>query len=162
MATLGISTAGAIRVGNAVGKNDVKEIRRSGFTAILMGASLMAGSGIIFVIFRRILPSLYIDDPAVISIASSLLIIASIFQIFDGTQAVGIGVLRGLTDVKIPTLITFIAYWIVGLPIGYFFGFVLKLQVIGVWIGLLLGLSTSAILLTLRFDHKSKHPVSFE
>ncbi len=162
MATLGISTAGAIRVGNAVGKNDVKEIRRSGFTAILMGASLMAGAGIIFVIFRRFLPSLYIDDPAVISIASSLLIIASIFQISDGTQAVGIGVLRGLTDVKIPTLITFVAYWIVGLPIAYLFGFILNLQVIGVWIGLLLGLTTSAILLTLRFNHKSKHPVSFE
>ena len=159
MAALGISVAGSIRVGNAVGKQNIKEIRRAGFTASLLGASVMAIAGIIFILFRNLLPTLYIDDEIVISISSSLLIIAALFQISDGTQAVGIGILRGLTDVKIPTAITFIAYWIVGLPTGYLFGFIFDLGVQGVWIGLLLGLTTSAILLTLRFNIKSRQVI---
>jgi MATE family multidrug resistance protein len=159
MAVLGISVAGSIRVANAVGKKDIQETRRAGFTASLLGASIMFISGIIFILFRNFLPTLYVNDQEVISYASSLLIIAALFQISDGTQAVGIGILRGLTDVKIPTAITFIAYWIVGLPVGYFFGFTLKMGVQGVWFGLLLGLTTSAILLTLRFNSRSKHIV---
>lgn len=159
MAVLGISVAGSIRVGNAVGMKDIAETRRAGFTASLLGASIMLFSGIIFVVFRNYLPTLYVNDPEVISYASSLLIIAALFQLSDGAQAVGIGILRGLTDVKIPTAITFIAYWIVGLPVGYLLGFTLNLQVQGIWIGLLLGLTTSAILLTLRFNSRSKRIV---
>jgi len=160
MAVLGISVAGSIRVGNAVGMKEITETRRAGFTAILLGASTMLGAGIIFILFRNYLPTLYVNDEVVISYASSLLIIAALLQLSDGTQAVGIGVLRGLTDVKIPTAITFIAYWIVGLPVGYFLGFTLELGVQGVWIGLLLGLTTSAILLTLRFNSRSKQIVT--
>jgi MATE family multidrug resistance protein len=160
MAVLGISVAGSIRVGNAVGKKDIAETRRAGFTASFLGASTMLFSGIIFIVFRNFLPTLYINDQVVISYASSLLIIAALFQISDGTQAVGIGILRGLTDVKIPTAITFIAYWIVGLPVGYLLGFNYELGVQGVWIGLLFGLTTSAILLTLRFNIRSKHIIS--
>ena len=161
MCTLGISTAGSIRVSNGVGKKDITETRRAGFTAILLGEALMACFGIIFIVFRNNLPAFYIKDPAVISIASSLLIIAALFQIFDGTQAVGIGILRGLTDVKIPTLVTFIAYWVIGLPVGYILGFHFKLGVQGIWIGLMFGLITSAVLLTLRFNHKSKQKIHF-
>jgi multidrug resistance protein, MATE family len=160
MAVLGISVAGSIRVGNAVGMKDITETRRAGFMAILLGASTMLGAGIIFILFRNYLPTLYVNDEVVISYASSLLIIAALFQLSDGTQAVGIGVLRGLTDVKIPTAITFIAYWIVGLPVGYLLGFNLELGVQGVWIGLLLGLTTSAILLTMRFNSRSKHIIT--
>jgi MATE family multidrug resistance protein len=160
MAVLGISVAGSIRVGNAVGMKEIAETRRAGFTASLMGASIMSVSGITFILFRNFLPTLYVNDEVVISYASSLLIIAALFQISDGTQAVGIGILRGLTDVKIPTAITFIAYWIVGLPVGYLLGFTFKLGVQGVWIGLLLGLTTSAILLTLRFNSRSKHIIT--
>jgi len=156
MATLGISSAGSIRVGNAVGRQDVNEVRRSGFIAVFLGASFMASCGVIFILFRHFLPSLYINDPVVISIAANLLLIAAVFQISDGIQAVGIGILRGLTDVKAPTIITFIAYWVLALPIGYFLGFELNMQVIGVWIGLLIGLSASATMLTLRFNRKSK------
>jgi len=159
MCALGISAAGSIRVGNAVGKQDVKEIRRAGFSAILVGQGMMASFGIIFIIFQKFLPTLYIDDQTVISLASSLLIIASIFQIADGTQAVGIGILRGLTDVKGPTVITFIAYWILGLPIGYVLGFMFDMSVQGVWIGLLIGLTASATMLTLRFNKKSRQRV---
>ena len=160
MAVLGISAAGSIRVGNAVGQRDIKETRRAGFTASFLGASVMFFSGLIFIFFRNFLPTLYIDDKDVISIASSLLIIAAIFQLSDGFQAVGIGILRGLTDVKIPTAITFIAYWVVGLPVGYLLGFTFNLGVQGVWIGLLSGLTTSAILLTLRFNSRSKHIIT--
>jgi len=161
MAVLGISVAGSIRVGNAVGMKDIAETRRAGFTASLLGASIMLVAGVIFILFRNILPTLYVNDEVVISYASSLLVIAALFQLSDGVQAVGIGILRGLTDVKIPTAITFIAYWIVGLPIGYLLGFTFELGVQGVWIGLLLGLTTSAILLTLRFNSRSKHIITF-
>jgi MATE family multidrug resistance protein len=156
MAVLGISVAGSIRVGNAVGMKDIQETRRAGFTASLLGASTMLVSGIVFILFRNFLPTLYVNDQEVISYASSLLIIAALFQISDGTQAVGIGILRGLTDVKIPTVITFVAYWIVGLPVGYLLGFTFKMGVQGVWYGLLIALTTSAILLTLRFNSRSK------
>ena len=159
MSVLGISAAGGIRVGNEVGKKDISEVRRAGFTAIIMGASIMFICGIIFITFNKFLPTLYIDDAAVVKIASSLLIIAAIFQVSDGTQGVGIGVLRGLMDVKIPTLITFVAYWVIALPIGYVLGFIFNFGVQGVWVGLLLGLTASATMLTIRFNIKSKQLV---
>jgi MATE family multidrug resistance protein len=121
----------------------------------------MFASGIIFITFNNFLPSLYINDPEVINIASSLLIIAALFQVSDGTQGVGIGVLRGLTDVKIPTLITFVAYWLFALPLGYLLGFTFEYGVEGVWVGLLIGLTASGIMLTIRFNIKSKHLVEF-
>ncbi len=160
MAVLGISAGGAIRVGNAVGRQDIKEIRTAGFSAVLMGISVMIISGIIFIVFNRFLPTLYINDKTVINIAASLLIVAAFFQVFDGTQAVGLGILRGLTDVKIPTIITFIAYWILGLPIAYLLGFTFNYGVVGVWIGLLIGLMASAVMLTLRFNLKSKQRIA--
>jgi MATE family multidrug resistance protein len=159
MAVTGISAAGGIRVGNAVGREDINETRRAGFSAIILGIIIMFSAGIIFITFRNFLPQLYVSDQEVIFIASSLLVIAAIFQIFDGTQAVGIGILRGLTDVKFPTIITFIAYWVISLPLGYLLGFTFNLGVRGIWIGLLIGLASSAIMLTLRFNYKSKHRI---
>jgi MATE family multidrug resistance protein len=159
MCALGISAAGGIRVANSVGKNDVKEIRRAGFSAIILAQLMMGSFGILFILFRDYLPTLYIGDPKVISTASTLLIIAAIFQIADGTQAVGIGILRGLTDVKGPTLITFIAYWVIGLPVAYLLGFTYRMSVQGVWIGLLFGLTASAIMLSFRFNRKSRQEV---
>jgi MATE family multidrug resistance protein len=156
MAATGISAAGSIRVGNAVGIKNPMEVRRAGFSALLLGASFMGLCGIIFITMRDILPSFYINDAEVISIASTLLVVAAFFQLSDGTQAVGIGVLRGLTDVKAPTVITFISYWIIGLPVGYLLGFHEGMGVTGVWIGLLAGLTSSALLLTLRFNRKSR------
>lgn len=159
MIAIGISHAGSIRVGNAVGKQDVSEIRKAGFTASVLGGSVMMIAGVIFISFNKFLPALYINDNKVIEIASMLLIIAAFFQIADGVQAVGIGILRGLTDIKGPTIITFTAYWIIGLPIGYLLGFPYGYGAEGVWIGLSVGLFCSATLLTLRFNQKSKHPV---
>jgi MATE family multidrug resistance protein len=161
MAVLGISQAASIRVGNALGEQNVAKIRSAGFTAIMLGVMLQCFSGIIFIAFNHLLPSFYIQDNQVIDIASKLIIIAALFQISDGIQGVGIGVLRGLTDIKGPTIITFIAYWVISLPVGYILGFNFKFGVYGVWVGLLVGLTVSAILLTLRFNYKSKHRIAF-
>ena len=159
MFALGISSAASIRVGIAVGRRDIRGIRMAGFSSILLACLVMGIFGIIFVSFRYILPALYIDDPAVIDVAASLLIIAALFQLSDGTQAVGIGALRGIADTRIPMFITFFAYWVIGLPGGYFLGFTMQLGVEGVWIALLLALTASAVLLTIRFNLKSKHQV---
>ena len=147
MAVLGISQAASIRVGNAMGEQNIANVRKAGFTGIILGASIMSLAGLTFILLNNYLPTLYIDDKAVISIASRLIIIAALFQLSDGTQAVGIGVLRGLTDVKGPTLITFVAYWVISLPIAYLLAFNFKLGVDGVWIGLLIGLTASALCL---------------
>jgi MATE family multidrug resistance protein len=159
MFALGISSAASIRVGNAVGRKDIRGTRMAGFSAIILSCSVMGTFGIIFVILRYYLPSLYIDDNAVIKVAASLLIIAALFQLSDGAQAVGIGALRGIADTRIPMMITFFAYWIIGLPGGYLLGFTFGFGVQGVWIALLSALTASAALLTLRFNQKSKHQV---
>jgi MATE family multidrug resistance protein len=159
MVALGISTAATIRVGNAVGRDDKAGIRKTGITAILLAAGFMGVFGIIFIVFRWFLPTFYIDDMAVIEIAASLLVIAALFQLSDGTQAVGIGLLRGLADAKVPMFITFIAYWIVGLPGGYLLGFTFGYGVQGIWIALFVALTVSAVLLSVRFMIKSKQTV---
>jgi MATE family multidrug resistance protein len=151
MFAFGISAAAAIRVGNAAGRKDKIATRRAGIAAIILSVCLMAFFGLLFMLFRHRLPSFYIDNVQVISIASSLLIIAAFFQVSDGIQAVGIGILRGMADVKIPTFITFVAYWLIGLPGGYFLGFVFDLGVRGIWWGFVLALSASAFMLTARF-----------
>jgi len=156
MIILGISAAGTIRVGNALGRKNIPEVRQAAFTAILLAAGIMACFAASFILFRNFFPTLYIGDAEVISIAASLLIIAAFFQVSDGVQAVGLGVLRGITDVKIPMLISLIAYWIIGFPVGYYLGFIRNLGALGVWIGLSLGLTIAAIFFTLRFHLKTK------
>ncbi len=151
MAASGISAAATIRVGNQLGKNDYQTLRIAGNTCFIMVTIFMTICGLILIVFNEFLPSLYIDDPEVIGYAASLLVIAAFFQISDGVQVVGLGALRGLTDVKIPTLYTLFAYWIMALPIGYILGVRMEMGANGIWIGLLIGLSTSAIMQFLRF-----------
>ena len=98
----------------------------------------------------------FVDNQEVIIIAAELLLVSAFFQISDGIQVVGLGVLRGLQDVKIPTIITFFAYWIVGFPISFYLGLYTEYKSAGIWIGLLAGLTTSAILLYIRFNYLSK------
>jgi MATE family multidrug resistance protein len=156
MIILGISAAGTIRVGHAFGRKNINDVRRSGFLTVIFTSSVMACFGVMLVIFRDQLPLIFSEDPAVIQMASSLIIVAALFQISDGAQAAGLGILRGITDVRVPMIITFIAYWIIALPIGYFLGFILKMEVVGIWIGLLAGLSAAAVMLNLRFGIKVK------
>ena len=102
------------------------------------------------------LPSLYIDNTEVETLAAVLLVVAAAFQISDGLQAVGLGVLRGLTDVKIPTLVTFLAFWVFAIPGGYVLGFTFQLGVLGVWYALSAGLTIAAVLHIIRFNRLSK------
>lgn len=156
MFAVGVSAAAAVRVGKAQGENNREGIRKAGFSALILSVLIMTVFAGLFVIFRFIIPRFFIADPGVISLASSLLIIAALFQVSDGLQCVALGALRGMSDVKIPTIATFISYWIIGLPAGYVLAFPLGLKVWGIWIGLSLGLTVSALLLTTRFHLKTR------
>lgn len=151
MVATGISAAGAIRVGAAYGAKDYSLVVKAGTTALIMAVVFMFVCGIGFMTFRFALAELYVNTKEVIEITAGLLIIAALFQISDGIQCIALGLLRGLTDVKIPMFITLGAYWIVGMPLGYVLGFYTSLSVVGIWIGLSVGLTLSAVALTYRF-----------
>lgn len=153
MMASGLSAAAMVRVGNQLGRNDIKTLREAGFTIFGMVALFMFCFAVIFIVFRNFLPSLYIDELPVIEMTASLLIIAGFFQLSDGIQVVGLGALRGMSDVKIPTLVTLVAYWVLGLPLGYFFAFQLDMAEQGIWYGLLIGLTSTGVMLLYRF-HK--------
>lgn len=155
MMASGLATATTIRVGNQLGRKDYRAMRMVGFTGFYMSAIFMGFNALILITGRHFFPTLYINEPEVIEIASSLLFIAAVFQLSDGIQVVGLGALRGMADVKIPTLITLVAYWILALPVGYVLGFSLNMGAFGIWIGLLTGLTIAAVLLYIRFNKLS-------
>ena len=159
MIILGISSAGMIRVGLSVGSGKKDDVRKAGFTAMGLSGTLMITFGIIFIIMKDILPLFYINDIKVIELASQLIIVAALFQLFDGLQASGISVLRGLTDVKIPLAISFASYWLIGIPVAYILGITFKLGTVGIWIGLLIGLIVLGSSCVLRFNKKSKEEI---
>jgi len=151
MTVSGLGAAAAIRVGNQLGKKDFKTMKNAAMTLIAMGTTFMAVFAIIFIVFKENLPLIYNDKPEVVSIASGLLIIAALFQLSDGVQVISLGALRGMKDVKIPTLITFFAYWVIALPLGYTLAFKYNYGANGIWIGLFLGLTIAGLWVFLRF-----------
>lgn len=152
MMATGISSAAAIRVGTAVGVGNRESIRRAGIAAFVLTASFMSVTALLFLTANDWLVTLYIrDNPAVIHIASSLVIMAGFFQLSDGIQVVALGGLRGLSDVNVATWISLFSYWVVALPLSYVLAFPFKMDAIGIWIGLLTGLTLAAVLLTWRF-----------
>ncbi|RAU83092.1 MATE family efflux transporter [Pontibacter arcticus] len=151
MMASGIAAAATIRVSNLKGLRNYFDMRMAGISSFVMAIIFMIISGLLMVVAKDFIPGLYIDDPEVIQIASVLLIIAALFQISDGVQVVGLGALRGLEDVQIPSLISLLAYWAVGLPVGYVLGFKAGFGASGIWAGLLLGLTVAAVLMYLRF-----------
>ncbi|MFC5195422.1 MATE family efflux transporter [Bizionia hallyeonensis] len=165
MVATGLSVASMIRVGNQKGLKNYFELRRIAFSIFLLGMILAVTFGLLFFIFHQQLPKLYLDNSDVLNavdnaevlrIAANLLIAAAIFQISDSIQVVMLGALRGLQDVKIPTIITFISYWIVGFPISIYFGSAERYASFGIWMGLLAGLTVAAILLFIRFNYLTK------
>lgn len=156
MMASGLSTAAMIRVGNQLGRNDIRALREAGFTVFVMVAIFMSVAAVIFIIFREFLPALYINDVSVIQMSATLLIIAGFFQLSDGIQVVGLGALRGMSDVKVPTIVTLVAYWVIGLPLGYILAFSFGMQEIGIWVGLLVGLTVTGIMLLYRFHKLSQ------
>ncbi len=160
MMAAGLSTAGMIRISNQIGKGNQKGMREAGMVVFGMVLVFMFTCAVVLVVFRYTLPTFYIDDMEVIQISASLLVIAGLFQLSDGVQVVGLGVLRGMEDVKFPTIITLIAYWVLGLPLGYFLAFELEMGAEGIWYGLLIGLSITAVVLFFRFNMLSKKPIA--
>jgi MATE family multidrug resistance protein len=156
MAASGISAAAAIKSGNFFGAKRHQELRLSAISNYHIAIVFMSVAALAFTFGNHLLPWIYTSDNHVIAIAAQLLVIAAFFQLFDGTQVVGLGVLRGMGDVNVPTLITFIAYWIIGLPVGYLLGITFKMGASGVWYGLVLGLLTASILLFIRFQVSSR------
>ncbi len=153
MIAVGLGVTATIRVGNQKGLKNFAELRRISISIFLQVVIIECFFAMAFILLKDVLPIVYIDNETVINTAASLLLIAGLFQLSDGFQVVVLGALRGLQDVKIPTFITFIAYWIIGFPISYVLGKVLGYGSQGIWIGLLVGLTVSAILLYLRFNY---------
>jgi MATE family multidrug resistance protein len=156
MMASGLSAAASVRVGNQYGLKSRRGVRMAGFSVFILVTLFMSCTATSFIVFRDFLPTLFTRTPEVISVASSLLIVAAFFQLSDGVQVVALGALRGIRDVKIPTIITLIAYWVIGLPMGYIFAFKFGMGILGIWYGLFLGLTSAAVLLFLRFNKVSK------
>lgn len=160
----GLGVAGMVRVGNYKGSQDFKMLQTVARSLFLLAIIIQGIFALIFVVLHPYLPELFMNSEnvtqlanssEVISIAAHLIIIAAIFQISDGIQVVVLGALRGLQDVKIPMYITFISYWVIGFPISIYLGLYTDLKAIGIWIGLLSGLTAAALFLYLRFNHLS-------
>jgi multidrug resistance protein, MATE family len=147
MVPLGVASAGAVRVGQAVGRRDPAGAVRSGWTAILFGALFMSSAAAAFLIVPRTLIGAFTSDASVVAIGVSLLFVGAVFQLFDGLQGVATGVLRGLGDTRSPMLWNLAGHWFIGLPLGYTLCFGAGLGVIGLWWGLSVGLIICGIAL---------------
>ncbi|AXG72758.1 MATE family efflux transporter [Flavobacterium arcticum] len=169
MFAMGLSVASMIRVGNQKGLKDYKKLLLVARSIFLLSVIIEIVFALLFVIFHNYLPQFFLDmtdeallaeNAVVIKIAAQLLLVAAVFQISDGIQVVVLGALRGLQDVKIPTILTFISYWIIGFPISLYLGLYTSLGAAGIWIGLLAGLTAAALFLYIRFNYLTKKLIS--
>lgn len=156
MVATGISAAGAIAVGDALGRKHKTDLMRSGRAALVLGVLFMSVCGLVFALFNHQIVGLYTSDVLVTDMATKLLLIAALFQLSDGTQSVSLGILRGITDTKIPTLVTVVAYWIIGIPVGLWMADYFAIGLYGIWFGLTVGLTFSAVMLSIRFIKESR------
>lgn len=150
---IGFSVASTVMIGRKLGEQNFVELRKIGINNLKIAFLFMCLCGIIFILGRNILPTFFTkpEEVEVIMLASKLMIIAALFQLSDGIQVTALGMLRGLQDVKIPSIITFIAYWLITIPLGYFLCVTLEMGAFGMWIALGLGLTISAFMLVKRF-----------
>ena len=155
MVPLGLSSAASIRVSRARGEQRLELLRPIGIGALGFSSAFMGISAVVFVAYGATLARGFSSDEAVIALAAHLLVVAALFQLFDGGQVVAAGALRGLTDVKVPTVITFIAYWLIALPMAYLLAFRFGFGPVGIWIGLASGLFCAAVLLNWRLYRKT-------
>jgi MATE family multidrug resistance protein len=169
MFAMGLSVVAMIRISQQKGLKEYKQLIVVARSIFLLAIIIEIVFALLFVILHQILPYLFLnmenqgqllDNQEVISIAAKLLLVAAVFQISDGIQVVVLGALRGLQDVKIPMYITFVAYWVVGFPISYYLGIYTNLKAVGVWIGLLAGLTAAALFLFIRFHYLTKKLIS--
>ncbi|WP_315056917.1 MATE family efflux transporter [Chryseobacterium indoltheticum] len=150
---IGFSVASTVMIGRKLGEQNFVELRKIGINNLKIAFLFMCLCGVIFILGRNILPTFFTkpEEVEVIMLASKLMIIAALFQLSDGIQVTALGMLRGLQDVKIPSIITFIAYWLITIPLGYFLCVTLEMGAFGMWIALGLGLTISAFMLVKRF-----------
>lgn len=156
MVPLGVGIAAGIRVGQAAGRRDPRGVRLAGMTGLLLAAGFMVCTAAFYLSAPRTIVGLFLDlgDPVnapVIGFAASFLVLAGVFQVFDGVQVAAAGALRGLKDTRVPMLITLLAFWVIGLPVGMLFAFSLGFGPRGMWFGLIIGLAIAAVLLSTRF-----------
>jgi len=147
MVPLGMASAGAVRVGQALGRHDPEAAEHSGWMALMLGAGFMGLAGLGLVSMPQFIMRIFTVDAAVISLGASLLLLAAVFQLFDGVQVVTTGILRGTGDTRTPMVCNLIGHWLIGLPIGYVFCFLMAWGVFGLWIGLSLGLILVGVVL---------------
>jgi MATE family multidrug resistance protein len=152
----GISAAASVRVGNQLGEKNIPSLRQAAFSAFAIVITTQIFFAIVFVLLRFTFPTFFNDEPEVQKIVASLLLIAAFFQLSDGIQVVALGSLRGMKDVNIPTVITLVCYWLIGLPSSYALAFIFGFGVQGIWYGLTIALTLAAISLFLRFNYVSK------
>ena len=156
MVPLGLSSASAVRVGHAIGARDPGRAVRAGWTALATGSAIMIAIGVVLFLASTRLVSGFTTDVRVVNIGSRLLLIASAFQLFDGTQAVVTGVLRGIGETRMPMIINIIGHWMLGLPVGYLLCFRQQWGVLGLWIGLSVGLVFTAFVLTVVWWQRAR------
>lgn len=156
MVSLGLSQAGSIRVSNAFGSQNWPKIAVIGKSTLMLALIYGAFCCVLYTSLNKYLPLLFNDDTEVISIATTLLIFAAVFQVSDSTQTTAAGLLRGIKDVNVPTVFIAIAYWVLGIPIGYILAFHYGMKANGTWLGFIIGLTFSAQFLSLRFLKKVK------
>ncbi len=156
MAVAGLALGASIRISNAYGKKERVLLRNIGTSTIAGGLLYGVACGILFILFKNHLPFLFTKNAGVASVAASLLVFAALFQVSDATQSIGVGLLRGIKDVKVPTYFVAIAYWLIGIPVGYVLSFPLHMGPAGIWIGFVTGLTASSLLLNFRFLNKSR------
>lgn len=154
MVPLGLSAAGAVRVGHAVGRRDPQGAARAGWTALLFGVLFMSAAAAVFLLAPRLLLRAFTNDSGVLEVGVTLLFVAAIFQLFDGVQGVATGVLRGLGETRVPMLWHLASHWFVGLPLGYALCFLLGYDVVGLWWGLSLGLVMCGVGLLLAWHRR--------
>ncbi len=157
MIPLGLSMAITVRVGQLYGRGRMVHSRFAGFTGIALCTAIMCCAGVVMMVFPHQIASIYTQDPEVVTMAAGLLIMAAIFQISDGLQVGGSGALRGLKDTRIPMIVNLTAYWVIGIPLGYWLGITMEWGPRGLWAGLIAGLTMAAILHNLRFHFITRH-----
>jgi MATE family multidrug resistance protein len=156
MVPLGVASAGAVRVGQAVGRRDAHGVSQSGWTALAIGVVFMASAAAAFLLVPAPIIRLFTGDPTVVSTGIWLLFIAALFQLFDGLQGVATGVLRGLGDTRTAMISNFAGHWLLGLPIGYVLCFAAGWGVVGLWVGLCVGLVVVAVTLVWTWAARSR------
>jgi MATE family multidrug resistance protein len=140
MVPLGICSAAAVRVGQAIGAGDPHAAARAGWMALFFGALFMSCSGLMLFFFARPIARMYTPEIDVVNAGATLLLVAAVFQLFDGLQVVATGALRGAGNTRIPMLANLLGYWVIGLPLGAFLCFKMKMGAVGMWLGLCLAL----------------------